>query len=242
MLAAFCISVLFSFFCFFSFSGFFLFIASCFIIIHVHIACDIKSTSCANISHSPNSLSKPVSGLFPNISIEDSSVVCKCVSWQKKLCIYVLVKVFYVWEFDVLSVQTRPESTEYFLAGDTQVEDMTYWGLGGCEGLTGQIREALPYQNVCFLPRLLGMLDLQEVDDSFIWSNMKWNPQSALLLSWGDDILGLSWQEGLQGKLITPGCYMFDLQEMIFSADCCDKCWQLWHLLTILSIFDYVTF
>ena len=28
------------------------------------IECDIKSTSCANISHSPNSLSKPVSDLF----------------------------------------------------------------------------------------------------------------------------------------------------------------------------------
>ena len=58
------------------------------------------------------------------------------------------------------------------------------------------------------------------------------------LRTWHNDILGLSWQEGLQGKLITPGCYMFDLQEMIFSADC----WQLWHILTILSIFDYVTF
>ena len=34
------------------------------------------------------------------------------------------------------------QSTQYFLAGDTLVEDMTYWGLGGCEGLTGKINHA----------------------------------------------------------------------------------------------------
>ena len=101
----------------------------------------------------PNSLSKPVSRLFPHISIQDPSIANVSVG-----------KISFAESFDACLLLSMfryilSQLSQHFLAGDTQVEDMTNWGLWGCEGLTGKINHAWP----------LKMFDLQKIIP-IIWS------------------------------------------------------------------------
>ena len=94
------------------------------------------------------------------------------------------------------------QSTQYFLAGDTLVEDMTYWGLGGCEGLTGKINHAW----------LFGFAE----DDSFFGQKA-----FALFRTIFDNLFSFQWAlvDRRKGKVLTDKHLMPHFEPVALSSE-----------------------